>query len=373
MAFKTFSGRSRPRVATDVVQPDAAAPGSISGEPGLFGEGGGGALAVFRRRTRIVKTLQEATRSKALTIYTVHDALTKAWARQPAFTAGDLKLQLCGYKDDGIIQPHHGKAYAFSGKNKVVLAMGSANFTSRGLVLSRDQGGNVEVMLRYPPAELAQLPIPLLVDPEASAGAVTSECDLADRAEEKIESEITPFSLRLSEAAVHQDSLELRIDGQELRSEMICQISQAKKPSWDLELGNSEGGVLNAKLTSDQQNRLSSAPAIAQIGTGQATGWNALSNPLLVTNLRNFLTGGDLSRERQFREAQESPQRFLNILTLLGNGENQERLKIFLECFTGAILGARSIAIRGHERCGCNPQNNLPSSWPSWRDWVNPA
>lgn len=58
-----------------------------------------------------------------------------------------------------------------------------------------------------------------------------------------------------------------------------------------------------------------------------------MSNPLLVTNLRNFLTGGDLSRERQFREAQESPQRFLDILTLLGDGENQERLKIFLECF----------------------------------------
>lgn len=211
----------------------------------------------FDAEPRLVKTLQQVTGSKALTIYTEHDALTKAWAREPAFTAGDLKLQLCGYKDDGLIQQLHGKAYAFSGENKVVLAMGSANFTSRGLVLSRDQGGNVEVMLRYPPAELARLPIPLLFDPEASARAVTSECDLADRAEEKIEPETIPFSLRLSEAAIREDSLELRIDGQELPSEMICQISQAKKPSWNLKLGNSEGGVLNAKPR--QTNKTGSA------------------------------------------------------------------------------------------------------------------
>lgn len=93
-----------------------------------------------------------------LTLYTQNGitTLTKAWLGVPAFIDGDMEIRLCRYADEEHFQQLHGKAYAFTCGKEVVLAMGSANFTSAALRRTATNG-NLEVLLCYPPADSSHI------------------------------------------------------------------------------------------------------------------------------------------------------------------------------------------------------------------------
>lgn len=90
------------------------------------------------------------TKAKKLTIYTQNGitTLTKTWLGSSAFSKGQMAINLCRYADEEHFQQLHGKAFAFTCGSQVVLAMGSANFTTSALRKTASSG-NIEVLLCY--------------------------------------------------------------------------------------------------------------------------------------------------------------------------------------------------------------------------------
>lgn len=109
-----------------------------------------------------------------------------------------------------------------------------------------------------------------------------------------------------------------------------CRIVQGDNRPFHLSVETIGVGLLRCRLDEANQKRLRAAPALAQLGLNSAGNWTPQSNPVLVTNLQDIVTGRDVRRERQIREARESPQRFMDVLTVLCSGDDEERLKQFL-------------------------------------------
>ena len=83
-------------------------------------------------------------------------------------------------------------------------------------------------------------------------------------------------------------------------------------------------------------------PALVQHGEISAGNWTPQSNPVLVASLQDIVTGWDVRRERQIREARESPQRFMDVLTVSCSGDDEERLKqVLTYCHIPIDLPAR--------------------------------
>ena len=257
--------------------------------------------------------------------------LTSSWLEAPAFLRGDLRIRLCSYSDEEHYQKLHGKAYAFDCGRETFYAFGSANFSTPALRRTAHDG-NLEVLLCYPPVSGKPRAPEAWFDPDESAVELKNASELITSAKNPDEREGKPkaFSVHLTEALVDEDSLKLKTASSDLPKQSMCQITQGNTRPFILRLNRSEAGTIHVVLDPAQQKRLHDAPAIAQLGTQSSAHWTPLSNPLLISNLQDFVTGRDLRRERQLREARESPQRFMDVLTALSQGDDEERLKQFL-------------------------------------------
>ncbi|MBI5397707.1 MAG: hypothetical protein HZA91_20610 [Verrucomicrobia bacterium] len=287
----------------------------------------------FDAKPSLVETVASITGTKQLTLYTQNGitTLTEAWLAHPLFVCGDLRIRLCSYADDGHFQHLHGKAYAFTKGKMTLFAMGSANFTTAALSRTASNG-NVEVLLCYPPVTARQFSPKSWFDPSGTA-VVLKKADQLITASENADEPTRnsrAFQLRLTEALVDENCLRLRFDGEDASPGILCSISQGNSRPFILHLAKTDAGLLCAKLDAGQEKRLCVAPAIAELGTGLPNQWKALSNPLFVTNLLDIATGRDVRRERQIREARESPQRFMDVLMVLSRSDDEERLKQFL-------------------------------------------
>lgn len=287
----------------------------------------------FDAQPSLVEHVRQTTGTSRLTLYTQNriTTLTDAWLRMPAFVSGDLQIQLCKYVDKNHAQQLHAKAYIFDCGKQVVFAIGSANFTTPAIRLTANNG-NLEVLLCYPPVPARQISPKTWFDPESTGIKLKSADQLVTASENPDEHDEEPnkFSLRLTEALVEDDALIMKTTGGDVSSVVMCLISQGNMKPFILRVAPAEAEILRASLDPAQQKWLRNTPAIAQLGTGSLGNWMALSNQLLVTNLQDIVTGSDLRRERQIREARESPQRFIDVLTALSRDDNEERLKQFL-------------------------------------------
>ncbi len=287
----------------------------------------------FDAQPALVDFALDSTKAKRLTLYTQNGitTLTKAWLAVPAFAAGDLEVRLCRYNDEEHFQQLHGKAYAFTCGKQVVLAMGSANFTSAALRRTA-QDGNVEVLLCYPPVSAGRLSSHSMFDPDATSVVLRDANQLQTAPDNADEPSARPpeYPLLIVEALVEDEWLKLRVNGGEFSSALNCRIVQSDSRPFDVAAERAGAGCLRCRLDEAGQKRLRGRPALAQLGFGSAGKWTAHSNPVLVTNLQDIITGRDVRRERQIREARESPQRFMDILKLLCSADDEERLKQFL-------------------------------------------
>jgi hypothetical protein len=286
----------------------------------------------FDAQPSLVDFVRNSAKAKRLTLYTQNGitTLTKAWLGVPAFTDGDMEIRLCRYTDEEHFQQLHGKAYAFTCGKEVVLAMGSANFTSSALRRTA-ANGNLEVLLCYPPVTTKQVTPKSWFDPDETS-VVLREANQLQTATDNTDESSTPlnsFPLRMTESQVEEDWLKLRATGQ-ISSTVGCRIIQGDNRPFHLIVETTGPGLLRCRLDETNQKRLRTAPALAQLGLNSAGNWAPQSNPVLVTNLQDIVTGRDVRRERQIREARESPQRFMDVLTVLCSGDDEERLKQFL-------------------------------------------
>lgn len=286
----------------------------------------------FDAHPSLVDFIRDSAKAKRLTLYTQNGitTLTKAWLGVPAFTDGDMEIRLCRYTDEEHFQQLHGKAYAFTCGKEVVLAMGSANFTSAALRRTATNG-NLEVLLCYPPVGTKQVTPKFWFDPDETSVVLRDANQLQTATDNTDESSSPPISypFRITELQVEEDWLKLKATAQ-ISSAVGCRIVQGDNRPFHLSVETTGAGLLRCRLDEANQKRLRTAPALAQLGLNLAGSWTPQSNPVLVTNLQDIVTGRDVRRERQIREARESPQRFMDVLTVLCSGDDEERLKQFL-------------------------------------------
>jgi len=286
----------------------------------------------FDAHPSLVDFIRGSAKAKRLTLYTQNGitTLTKAWLGVPAFTDGDMEIRLCRYADGEHFQQLHGKAYAFTCGKEVVLAMGSANFTSAALRRTATNG-NLEVLLCYPPVGTKQVTPKFWFDPDETSVVLRDAKQLQTATDNTDEPSTPPISypFRITESQVEEEWLKLKVTGQIPRA-VGCRIAQGELRPFHLSVETVGAGLARCRLDEANQKRLRTAPALAQLGLNSAGGWTPQSNPVLITNLQDIVTGRDVRRERQIREARESPQRFMDVLTVLCSGDDEERLKQFL-------------------------------------------
>ena len=281
----------------------------------------------------LVDHVRDSSKAKRLTLYTQNGitTLTKAWLGVPAFANGDLDIRLCRYTDGDHFQQLHGKAYAFTCGKQVVLAMGSANFTTAALRRTA-ANGNLEVLLCYPPVAAKQFSSKLWFDPDETAVVLreASQLQTAPDNTDEAAAPSTSFPVRIAEALVEENWLKLKLAAGQVSGAASCRIVQGDHRPFFLAFEPAGAGCLRCRLNEVDQKRLRAAPALAQLGVQSDGQWAPQSHPVLVTNLQDIVTGRDVRRERQIREARESPQRFMDVLTVLCSGDDEERLKQFL-------------------------------------------
>jgi hypothetical protein len=186
-------------------------------------------------------------------------------------------------------------------------------------------------LLCYPPVTTKQFTPKFWFDPDETSVVLTDPNQLQTATDNTDESSAPPinFPLRIIESQVEEDWLKLKVSGL-ISNVGGCRIIQGDNRPFHLVVETTEPGFLRCRLDETNQKRLRAAPALAQLGLNSAGNWTPLSNPVLVTNLQDIVTGRDVRRERQIREARESPQRFMDVLTVLCSGDDEERLKQFL-------------------------------------------
>lgn len=289
----------------------------------------------FESQPSLAEFALAETQAQLLTLYTQNGitTLTDKWLESSAFKKNQLEINLCSYADEEHFQHLHGKAIAFTCGKQITLAMGSANFTSAALRRIA-KSGNLEVMLCYPPIPGSQFSPVAWFDPDGTGVALRRPDQLQTAAEEVAHGDhpsIKDGAMVVHEALVEGDYLKVVLASGTPVAGMHCRVAQSDRSALYLRNMRSQEDALYFKLAESDLKRLRAAPGVAQLGVHSgAHEWQAQSNPVLITNLQDVHTGGDLRSARQIREARESPQRFMNVLNLLCSGEDDERLKQFL-------------------------------------------
>ena len=280
----------------------------------------------------LIDHLRQTTNAKRISLYTQNGitTLTKAWLQVPAFLSGEMEVRLCRYTDGEHFQQLHGKAYAFTSGKEVVLALGSANFTNSALRRTASNG-NLEVLLCYPASPSGEFSPKAWFDPDGESIRLREEAQL-QTAPENTDEPPSPgdrFAIKLIEAIVDGDWLTLRLGDGDVEG-LVCRITQGSQRQIVLNPEPAGLGRLRCRLDEPTCRRLAANPSIAQLGVQVSESWAARSHPVLVANIHDANSGRDLRRERQIREARQSPQRFIDVLNVLARGEDEERLKQFL-------------------------------------------
>lgn len=287
----------------------------------------------FDTKPGLLDTVVRTTSAAKVALYTQNyiTTLTTEWLKHPSFKAGCLEVRLCSYADDDHAQHLHGKAYVFECGKELLVAMGSANFTTPAL-LRTARNGNVEVLLCYPPVSVRQWSVSEWFDPAGNATVLRNASQLFTSIEntDEPEHQLNRFTIALREAWVDDDKLVFRLDDDSVPGGTNARVSQGNSRPFFARVGAERAAPAAASLDAAQQRRLREAPAIVELGTGTGTAWQPASNAVLIANLQDISTGGDVRRQRQIREARESPQRFMDVLTALSRSDDEERLKQFL-------------------------------------------
>lgn len=305
----------------------------------------------FDSQPALADHLFATSKTKKLTIYTQNEVttLTPAWLETPEFKSRKTEIRLCQYSDEDYPQHLHGKAYAFACGDKQILAIGSANFTTAALRRTA-RNGNVEVLLFYPPLPAKEFKPERWFDPNGTARVlkIADELIVAKDNPDEPKPDVPALSTGLIEAYVEGRNLELRVDAPFADGSSQCVLTQEGcRPEYFSTI-HFKPGFLRFELPERLMKDLRSKPSIVQLGFLQDGKWMPQTNLLLVANLQDLTTNQDQRRQRQIKEARESPQRFMEVLTLICSSEDEERLKTFLtHCDIPIDLPVKLLRARG--------------------------
>lgn len=311
----------------------------------------------FDASPKMLETITQGMDKVSLKIYTQAKLNTMGgeWLEHSMYQDGRMKIHLCQYEDGEHTQILHGKAYAFRCGSKIVMACGSANFSTAAL-LRYAGSGNVETLLLYPAEAVGRVSVSELFDPLGTAKLLNSAEQLGYKENEPNELEPRAHGLEdiIKDAVLDECSLTL-----EFRNEVAeahCRIIQAKIRPYTFKLSSQNGEIHRIDLAPELARRMSTKPSVVQLGVKEDDEWKATSNPVLVVARYGDDAARKFKQHRRQQEAIESPERFMSVLSDLCESDDETSLRNFLNyCDIPIEMQVKAIR-KGRSRSGLPPK-----------------
>ena len=288
----------------------------------------------FDKSPAILERIHKDLSPAKIKLYTQNytTTLTVDYLKHPLVRSGMVEILLCDYEDEGTPQRLHAKAIAVEANGQTLLAFGSANFTSPGLMRAATSG-NVETMLLLRGLPRKRFKAERLFDPRGTAELLTDLASL-HRDEDKREPAAEPTELRLHEANLDEDRIRLVVQMQaELTlKDFVAVFILQNDSEVTLPLDILREGTFTGTVTEDLYRRLTEAAAVVRVEAIENEDALVTSNVVFVTCLRDPKTGRGVRRERLLEEARQSPGRFAEVFDSVIE-EDEQAIKKFLDSF----------------------------------------
>jgi HKD family nuclease len=264
--------------------------------------------------------------------------LTSEWLSHPMAKANRAQILMCRFSDADRAQPLHAKAIVIERRSKCLLAFGSANFTTPGL-LRTINNGNAEAVLVIRGISSRTLKPSSLFDPNGTGVLLTApQMLLREPAEPKC---IASHTIQLHEAWLEDDVIKITADiPSEIDSDLLfVNFSFQYFVARLMKLQGERMSNYFVKVSTVEKDRLNSESTLIQLQAVDGDEVFASSNVLLVTNLKEVKTDRSLRRERYVREAEQSAMQFFAVLRELLEMNDEEALRSFLELCDIPLIG----------------------------------
>lgn len=284
----------------------------------------------FDRNPKLLDRIANDLRPAKIVIYTQNGitSLTPDWLDHKSVANGRTEIWLCRYADDEQrTQPLHGKGILIQKGSDRWFAFGSANFTSPALLASA-RTGNVETLLWLGPAINRSLDHSIF-DPQGSAVRLTRKIELQTcELEDKLY--YPTYDICLSEASLDENALSLNAAVPDGVIGLTSVISTYDGYEMNLRSGQMKGTSVVFQVPPEALGRFNDSSAVVRLVGRRTDGSQAVSNPVLVTNIQ--FVDGELTarRRRHIIDAQQSAPKFVNVLNDLLRGTDEQSLIDFL-------------------------------------------
>ncbi len=287
----------------------------------------------FDSTPRILDKLREDLHPGKIKIFTQNGItnLTTDWLKHPSVKDGSTEIYLCRYADEEHAQPLHAKAIIIEAGKERFFAFGSANFTTAAL-LKTARTGNVETLLLLSGANASGVKAEQLFDPNKTAVRLRDEAVLQSSPSDEEEIEYVRHDIRLFEATLNGDRLNVRADVPSIFETPTLQAILSSQNGFEkrLVITHQHEQTYGTKVSQEVIKRLGESSTTIQIEAYEGADTVGDSNAVLVTNLLSIENDKPVRRERHIKEAQQSAAQFFAVLSDLLQGDDDQALLTFL-------------------------------------------
>ena len=287
----------------------------------------------FDSTPRILDELRESLHPAKIKIFTQNGItnLTPVWLKHPSVKDGSTEIYLCHYADVEHAQPLHAKAIIIEAGEDRFFAFGSANFTTAAL-LKTARTGNVETLLLLGGAHASGVKAEQLFDPGKTAVRLRDEAALQSSPEEEETIERARRDIRLFEATLNGDRLNVRADVPSIFEAASLQAVLSSQNGLEkrLPIAHQHEQTYVTEVSQEVKKRLGESSTTIQIEAYEDDDKVGDSNAVLVTNLLSIVNDRPVRRERHIKEAQQSAAQFFAVLSDLLQGDDDQALLTFL-------------------------------------------
>ncbi len=259
--------------------------------------------------------------------------MTKTWLEHPLVRKGIVEIFLCKYNTDfNHNQSLHAKGIAIKKGNKYLFAYGSANFTLPALFKDADRG-NLELMFLIKELSHREFDPEKLFNPIDDAVRLEKEEQLQTSIEEEQQPATERHEIMLFEASLLGKKIDIRTQIPEKINydNALAKITFQDNKSRSFKLTKIDQEKYSFEVSDDVLQFLSKESSLLQIELYKDNEMVGDSNSTLIVNLLDIQTGQNIRRQRHIKEAQQGANQFFQVLGELGNEDDNEALKMFLQ------------------------------------------
>jgi HKD family nuclease len=305
----------------------------------------------FDSTPRILDKLREYLHPGKIKIFTQNGItnLTPDWLKHPSVKDGATEIYLCRYADEEHAQPLHAKAIIIEAGKERFFAFGSANFTTAAL-LKTARTGNAEMLMLLSGVHTSGVKAEQLFDPDKTAVRLKDEAALQSLPSEDETFERTRHDIRLFEAMLNGDRLNVRADVPSIFEATTLQAMLSSQNGFEkrLTIAHQHEQMYTAEVSQEIKKRLGESSTTIHIESYDGIDKVGDSNVVLVTNLLSIENDKPVRRERHIKEAQQSAAQFFAVLSDLLQGDDDQALLTFLSYCNISVGGISRAPVLRH-------------------------